>query len=282
MATAERTLLAGYHFRHRQSGVTLYWMVRDDWVASTIGVIGNHEWESWYLLDGLLSPGGGKPSRWATGDTHGQHIALWGLFYLIRKDVRARFRRLSHVKLYHEGPAGGLPVRGVQSIRWGIVEQASTSLARLVSAIRKGKFRARDVLQTWHLYDDHGRNVTEALRELGKAVRTSFPLDFASKEDLRCEIQEGCNRAKTWNSFQEAAFWGHGGWLQAVDPGRQQVNALAMQLVMNSIVFDNVVRFGPRLRRREGVFPVMWDHIRLFGDYRITLGRSAIGDGLRI
>ncbi len=277
VATTDRTLLAGYHFRHRVSGVTLYWLVRDDWIASTVGVIGNHEWESWYLLDGLLSPGGGRPSAWATGDTHGQHLALWGLAFLMGKEIRARFRRLSHVQLYHEGPVGGLPVRGVQSIRWDMVERAAPSLARLVAGVQQGKARARDVLQTWNLYDENGRNVTEALRELGKAARTTFLLGYASREELRRGIQEGCNRAESWNSFQEAVFWGHGGRLQPADPIRQQVTALAMQLVMNSIVFYNAMKFGGKLRRTVGVVPAMWDHVRLFGDYRITLGRRTIG-----
>jgi TnpA family transposase len=282
VATTDRTLLAGYHFRHRVSGVTLYWLVRDDWVASTVGVIGNHEWESWYLLDGLLDPGGGHPSAWATGDTHGQHLALWGLAFLMGKEVRARFRRLSHVKLYHEGPVGGLPVRGVQSIRWDRVESVAPSLARLVAAVRQGKVRARDLLQMWNLYDEKGRNVTEALRELGKAVRTTFLLGYASREDVRREIHEGCNRAESWNSFQEAVFWGHGGRLQPADPFRQQVTALAMQLVMNSIVFFNAMKFEGRFRQMGGTTPAMWDHVRLFGDYRITLGRRTIGGEPRI
>lgn len=269
---SERNLLSGYHYRHRRSGVTLYWLVRDDWIATSVGVIGNHEWESWFLLDGLLEPLGGRALHWSTGDTHGQHLALWGLAFLMGKEVKARFRRLSHVKLYHDGASSGLPIRGVQRIRWGIVERAVPALSKLVVAIQEKRITAKDVLRTWNLFDENGMNVMEALRELGKAVRTRFILEYAMSEDLRREIQAGCNRAETWNSFQEAVFWGHGGRMRTNDTRRQAINALCMMLVMNSIVFYNAERYKKIFQNISGSCPVTWEHVRLLGDYRFTLG----------
>ncbi len=276
IAASERTLLAGYHFRHRRSGVTLYWLVRDDWMAARVGVIGNHEWESWYLLDGMLAPVGGRLPDWATGDTHGQHLALWGLSCLMGKEIRARFRQLSHVKLYHDNPRSALPLVDVQRINWRVIEHAIPSLARLAAAVRDGQLSAKDVLRTWNIIDGNGLNVTEALRELGKAVRTRFILRYAMDESMRVEIQSACNRIESWNSFQQALFWGHGGRLRATDPARQEIDALCMQLLMNSIVFYNAERFGRILKNIEGSCPVIWEHIRVLGDYRITTSRRKV------
>ena len=276
IAASERTLLAGYHFRHRRSGVTLYWLVRDDWMAARVGVIGNHEWESWYLLDGILAPVGGHLPDWATGDTHGQHLALWGLSCLMGKEIRARFRRLSHVKLYNDDPQNALPLIDVQRINWKIVDRAIPSLTRLVAAIRNGQLSAKDVLRTWNIIDEQGLNVTEALRELGKAERTKFILQYAMDESMRVEIQSACNRIESWNSFQQALFWGHGGRLRATDPARQEIDALCMQLLMNAIVFYNAERFGRILKNIEGSCPVIWEHIRMLGDYRITMSRRKV------
>jgi TnpA family transposase len=274
---SEKTLLSGYHYRHRRSGVTLYWLVRDDWIASRVGVIGNHEWESWYLLDGMLHPVGGNPAEWATGDTHGQHLALWGLACLTGKSIHARFRRLSQVRLYNDGPVSSLPLRGVQRIRWSIIERAIPSLIRLVAAVQEGIVDARDILRSWNLYDEDGINISEALRELGKAERTGFILCYATDETLRREIRDGCNRAETWNSFQEAVFWGHGGRMRTTDPRRRDINALCMQLIMNSIVFYNALRFKKKLAVIRGSCPAMWEHIRFLGDFRITKSRLTIG-----
>ena len=189
------------------------------------------------------------------------------------KDIRARFRKLSRVKLYHDGPVSTLPVRGVQRINWHIIDRAIPSLARLVVAIRDGRVSAGEVLRTWNIIDEHGLNVTEALRELGKAVRTAFILRYAMDETLRKEIQMACNRIESWNSFQAAVFWGHGGRLRTTDPMRQDVNALCMQLLMNAIVFYNAKRYGRIFRNIGGSSPAVWEHIRMLGDYRITLTR---------
>lgn len=256
--------------------MTLYWLVRDDWISARVGVIGSHDWESWYLLGGLLAPLGGRAAEWAAGDTHGQHLALWGLSFLLGKEVRARFRRLSRVKLYHDCPVADLPVRGVLRIRWFIVERAIRSLARLLDAVRSNKVSVRDVLRAANLYDERGVNIAEALRELGKAVRTAYVIRYALSEDLRREVWMACNRAETWNSFQEDVFWGNGGRMLTNNPRRREVNALCMELLMNSIVYYNTENYGGRLRRIPCSSPVTWEHVRLLGDYRITLSRSHI------
>ena len=274
IVASEWNLRSGYHYRHQRSGVTIYWLVRNDWMASSVGIIGNHEWESWFLLDGLLEPVGGRPPKWSTGDTHGQHLALWGLSFLVGKEVRARFRRLSHVKLYDDGSLDDPPIQGVQTIRWGIIERALPALGRLVHAVLERRITAKDVLRTWYLYDENGVNVAEVLRELGKAVRTRFILQYASSEDLRREIQAGCNRAETWNSFQDAVFWGHGGRMRTNDTQRQVVNALCMMLLMNSIIFYNATTYKKIFKNIRNSCPATWEHIRLLGDYHFTLDRK--------
>ena len=115
-------------------------------------------------------------------------------------------------------------------------------------------------------------NVTEALRELGKCVRTTFVLQYAVSEGLRAQVREACNKAETWNGFQAAVFWGHGGRMHTRDPHRKEVNALCMQLLMNSILFYNARKYGQRLKIIQGASPVVWKNIRLLGDYRLCTG----------
>ena len=265
-----RSLRSGHHFRHRLTGVSLYWLVRDDWIAARVGVIPAHDWESWHLLEAILKPLGGRPLRWAAGDTHGQHLALWGLAFLMGKEIRARFRGLGNVKLYGGGPGQTHPVEGVEPVRWDVVEQALPSLARLVEAVRSGLLSSEHLLRIANVYDEDGRNVMDGLRELGKAVRTAYVLRYACSEGIRQEVREACNRVEAWNAFEEAVFWGHGGRIQTTDEDRQEIDALCMQLVMNSIVFYNTERHGKELRRIRGATPLMWRHIGLVGEWRLT------------
>jgi TnpA family transposase len=161
-------------------------------------------------------------------------------------------------------------------IRWSFIERAIPSLARLVVAVQERRVSARDILRTWNIFDENGVNVTEALRELGKAVRTTYVIGYAINEKLRQEVRDLCNRMETWNSFQSALYWGNGGRMRTNDPRRRDVNALCMQLLMNSVIFYNVVKYGEKLRRIDGSSPVTWEHVRMLGDYRITLGRRTV------
>ena len=270
---SERSLDSAFHHRHHVSGVTVYSLVRDDWLANHAEVLGGHEWESWHLLGPMLFPGGGKPSRWATGDTHGQHLALWGLAFLVGKEIRARFRSLGRVKLYADEESDTASLEDIEPIHWKLVERAMPSLVRLAQGVREGRLSAHEVLSRWNLYDEEGRNVADALRELGKAIRTTFILRYVMSESLRREIHEGCNRAETWNSFEDAMFWGQGGRMRTNDTTRRKINALCMQLAMNSVIFYNAEKHGGKLRKIRGATPATWDHIRLLGEYRFTSSR---------
>jgi hypothetical protein len=93
-------LLSRFHYRKGRMGVTIYWFVRNDWIANYVQIIGNDEWESCYVIDGLLNSYCDKAVRQSCGDTQGQLLSLWGLGALLELDIRALFRDLKKVKLY--------------------------------------------------------------------------------------------------------------------------------------------------------------------------------------
>ena len=53
---------------------------------------------------------------------------------------------------------------------------------------------------------------------------------------------------------------------------QQAINALTMMLVMNSIVFYNAERYKKIFQYISESCPATWEHVRLLGDYRFTLG----------
>lgn len=269
--------ISAYHHRKGRVGVTIYWMVRDDHLGASVRIIGNQEWESWYILDDLLRPAGGQMLEMSAGDTHGQHLAAWGLAGLVGKRITTRFRQLGQVRLY--GPRKGhwLGLHPVGTVDWGLLRKTMKSLHRLAAAVRSGAIEPSEVLRTWNIYDERGRNVSEALRELGKVDRTDFILRYASLPEFRKEIHNTCQRAENWNSFQQAIFFGRGGRIETNDPGRRRQIGIAMALILNSIVFYNAWRWGARLRKVKGATPVMWRHIRLLGRYRFTREPSPSG-----
>ena len=172
--------------------------------------------------------------------------------------------------LYHNQRKRGLPIDGVEPIRWSVVHEAIPSLARMVRAIRSGQLTAEDVLRRGNVFDEEGRNVMNALRELGKAVRSAWVLNFAMSEDLRREVQLLCNRTENTNDFQAALSTGHVGRMRVVDPARREVNALCIELVRNSIVFHVAEHYGPKMRAIQGASPLTWEQILFSEPYRLT------------
>ncbi len=270
-----RNLLSQYHYRKGRVGVTIYWVVRDDHLAASVRIIGNQEWESWFILDDLAHPVGGKPLEVSTGDTHGQHLAAWGLAELLGKRIAVRFRQLGQVKIY--GPTSGhwCDIERVGAVDWHRLRRAAPSLFRLAGAVRSGAILPSEILRMWNIYDEDCVNIAEALRELGKVTRTIHVLTYAADPILREQVHRGCERSENWNSFQEAIFFGKGGRIETNNPMRREEIGLAMAIVLNAIVFHNVWKHGSRLLRRRSMTPVVWNHIMLLGRYRIRKRRAS-------
>lgn len=265
----ENNLLSQYHYRRGRIGMTVYWFSRDDGVATRVKTLGNQEWESWHVLDELLHPLTDRELQSSCGDTQGQFLALWGLAELVGKEIEARFRRPSRVLLYKPTTRNRAGLKKLRAVKWDIIEQNLPSMMRLAAAVSNGEIDAVDIFRRWNLYDEDGNNVAAGLRELGKVNRTEFLLRYAQDMDMQRRIQKACNQSESWNSFHNAIFWGNGGILRSNDPARQEEYLLALTLLMDSIVFYNVEVHGDELKRSNALTPVIWEHVKLFGEYQI-------------
>jgi TnpA family transposase len=266
-------MLSRFHYRKGRMGVTVYWFVRNDWIANYVQVIGNDEWESWYVIDGLLNSYCDKEVRQSCGDTQGQLLSLWGLGALLELDIRVRFRAIKNVKLY-KGSENYLvnPLTDIDSIDWESINKCISSVLKLVNAIKSRKINSKEFLSTWNFYDENGINVAEGLREIGKVYRTKFILKYLMNKELQQGIREGCNRAEFWNKFQDAVFWGNGGIITSNNTHKQHVSALFLMLIMNAIVFYNKTVFGEKIETDlNGVtmHPAFWQHINFIGKFNV-------------
>lgn len=262
----ESNLLSRYHYRKGRSGMTVYWFRRDDGMATRVKPLGNQEWESWHAMDELLHPLVGELEE-SCGDTQGQFLGLWGLAELTGKRILARFRRPSRVLLYKPTGQGRAGLEGLRVVDWELVQRTLPCLMGLAEAVRQGKVSAVDVFRRWHLYDRHDHDLGVGLRELGKVSRTEFLLRYARDEGLQRRIQKACNEAENWNSFHEALFWANGGRLRSNDPRRQEETLLALNLLMDAIVYYTVDEHGAELKRAKAPTPVIWEHIGILAKY---------------
>ncbi len=268
IAAFANNLLSKYHFRRGRSGLTIYWFRRDDGIATRVRVLENQAWESWFVPEELLFPLVGK-LRESCGDTQAQHLALWGLSELIHRRISARFRRASQVLLFTPDERGRAGLKRLQGINWRILEERLPCMTEVAERIQKSEVKASEVLRRTRLIDSHGHDLAEGFRELGKISRTEFLLRYMTNEWLQQRCQKMCNDAENWNAFHQFMFWGNGGRLQTNDPRRQEEIVLALTIVLDSVVYDNVSTYGEELRAAKARTPVIWDHIEKLGRYAV-------------
>lgn len=269
IGTYRNNLLSRYHYRKTKSGMTVYWFRRDDGIATRVRALGNQEWESWYVLDELLHPLAGQLINTSCGDTQGQFLALWGFADVLNKEIMTRFRRPARVLLYKPTGKNRAGLKGLRTVQWNVIERGLPGIFRLAKSLKDGKVLASEVLRRWHLHDEEGCDIAQALRELGKVARTEFLFRYAQDKNLQCRIRDACNNAESWNSFHEAIFWGNGGKIRSNNPHRQEEILLALSLLLNSIVFYNVDFYSSELRKARAPTPVIWDHIQVLGKYQL-------------
>lgn len=112
-------------------------------------------------------------------DTQGQLLSLWGLGYLLGIEIRASFRDLKSVKLFKSSESSNVgELTGAEVINWKLIEEGFLSVWRLVETIKSQRTNSKDILSTWNIYDEVGFNVMGAVREIGKAARTIFILNY--------------------------------------------------------------------------------------------------------
>ncbi|MHB1916997.1 MAG: Tn3 family transposase [Thermoplasmata archaeon] len=256
-------LVSEVHYRRKRRGVTIYWVVRDDDIAVAVRIIGNFEWESWFVLDDLARPAGGRALEVSTGDTHGQHLAAWGLASLMGKRMTVRFRQFGQVKVY--GTQGGrwCGLERVGAVDWARLRRSAHSLQRLGESVKTGRVVPSEILRMANVYDEEGVNVMEGLRELGKIARTEFLLSFATDPALREEVHRQRQQMEAWNAYERGVCFGRGGQIVTNDPERWAEMGLAKAVVLNAIPFYNVWRHGGKLRRNPSAKPIVWGHVDL-------------------
>ncbi len=51
--------------------------------------------------------------------------------------------------------------------------------------------------------------ILDGFRELGKAARTIYILEYGSSKELRRMVQLACNKSERWHNFQKFVYFWH-------------------------------------------------------------------------
>jgi TnpA family transposase len=279
--TYEDNLLAEHHIRYGKTGGIAYRHIADNYIALFSRFIACGTYEATYILDALLQNLSDLHPKRVHADTHGQSAAVFGLAYLLGIQLMPRIRRWRKLKLYRPDcnrNHNGIDAIFSGTVNWTLIEEFTPLFVQLALAIHSGALAPSAVLAQINSYSSRNRFAL-ALQELGRAVRTTYLLQWITDESLRRAVHKGTTKIERHHRFAKYLNFGGAGHLRTNDPADQEKAIVYNELVTNAVALQNVVDQTQALHalKAEGVpvnaadlaflSPYATSHLKRFGDY---------------
>ena len=285
LETYESNLLAEPHIRYGKTGGIAYRHISDNYIALFSRFIACGTYEATYILDALLHNLSDLHPKRIHADTHGQSAAVFGLAYLLGIELMPRIRRWKKLKLYrseHSQYASNIDALFSGTVNWPLIREHYPLFMQLSIAIHSGALAPSAVLARINSYSTRNRFAV-ALQELGKAVRTTFLLDWIMDDTMRRAVHKCTTKVERHHRFAKHLAFGEHGLLRSNDPADQEKAVVYNELVANAVVLQNVVdqtqaihalkAEGVSIRRDDLAFlsPYGTANLKRFGDYPTDL-----------
>lgn len=223
-------------------------------------------------------------------DTQGQNTPVFGLAYLLGIKLMPRIRNWKDLKLFR--PSKESTYKHINElfstpIDWKLIEDHYDDMLRVVMSIKSGRIHPSTILNKLSTYSQKNK-LYQAFRELGRAIRTLFLLNYLSDEELRSTIQAATNKSEAFNGFTKWLFFGGNGIIAENNRERQRKMVKYNHLVANCLIFYdfyNVFQLTHILHKyiQEGnlldeevlsdLSPYLTFHVNRFGKYQLDADR---------
>jgi TnpA family transposase len=239
----EDNLLAEHHIRYGKTGGIAYRHIADNYIALFSRFIACGTYEATYILDALLENLSDLHPKRVHADTHGQSAAVFGLAYLLGIELMPRIRSWRKLKLYRSERCEYSLRRDPLfsgTVNWSLIREHYDLFMQLALAIQSGALAPSAVLARINSYSTRNRFAL-ALQELGKAVRTTFLLDWIMNDSMRRAVHNCTTKIERHHKFAKHLAFGEHGLLRSNDPSDQEKAIVYNELVANAVALQNVV-----------------------------------------
>lgn len=283
----EQNLLSEYHIRYGGYGGIGYYHVSDTYIALFSHFIPCGVWEAVYILDGMLKNESDIQPDTIHADTQGQNSPVFALSFLLGINLMPRIRNWKDLTLYR--PSKDAKYEHIHelfsdTIDWDLIETHFPDMLRVALSIKAGKITASTLLRKLSTYSRKNR-LYQAFRELGRAIRTGYLMNYIGDEELRSTIQAATNKSEGFNCFTKWVLFGGEGIIAENNRDEQRKVIKYNHLVSNCIIFYNVFHITQILQEliMEGhkiedtiaaLSPYITQHINRFGRYNLDLNRK--------
>jgi TnpA family transposase len=277
----------------KEKGITIYSFLSSihQLFYSTVFSAGDRE--SWYVLNGLFHNDVVSSDVHST-DTHGSSDIVFAITNLLRIDFQPRIKEFYKQKLY--GVAGltldqelDFLINTGGNINTDIIAQQWDQILRLLVSLKLKHTTPSVILNRLNSYALQNP-LYQALKELGKLVRTIFLLRYMDDEKMRQRIEGQLQKMESAQQLGKAVCYGNDGVLQFANKEELLVLEGCKRLLENVIICWNylhltrlLVKATPAERKvildtLPHISTVAWQHFNLQGifDFADDLERDEI------
>jgi TnpA family transposase len=268
-----------------QKGVSAYTLVANH-VPINAKIIGTHEHESHYVLDLLYNNTSDiKPDRHST-DTHGTNQVNFFCLYTFGYHYAPRYRDL-HKRM--DGLVGfkqpseyrNFLIKPARKVYEKLVVDEWPTVQRIMASLAQKDVTQATIIRKLASYARQNKT-KKALWELENIFRTLYILDFIDDVNLRQCVQKALNRGEAYHRLRRAVAFVNGGKFRVKTETEQQIWNECSRLITNAIIYYNTVLLSRVYEQKqaagdqaalsliEGVSPVAWQNINLFGSFEFN------------
>lgn len=280
----ENNFMGEHHFRYKEYGGVAYHHISDTYIALFCNFIACGVWEGVYILDALLQNKSKFQPNTVHADTQGQSEPVFGLAHLLGIKLMPRMRNWDDVTFYKANKKdvySHIDSLFSEVIDWNLIQTHWKDMMQVALSIQAGKVLPSMLLKKLGT-NSRKNKLYKAFRELGRAIRTTFLLEFISNKQLRLTIQAETSKIESFHAFHDwVTFGGH--TITTGDPVEQAKRNKYIDLVGNIVMLHNVIDLTEVLHKMtekgepvtlelaKHLSPYLNGQIRRFGRYDLDM-----------
>ena len=282
-AMPHKVLQRTYSTRFNDFALEFYSFVADNYAPFYSRPIECTDRDAPFVLDGVLYHESDLDLEEHYTDTHGYTEINFAAFGMIGMRFCPRIRSLHRQRIYCADPDrdhGVLePVlqRGRRAVNFRLIAEQWDRIGQFYAAFPAGHATASAALQRLNRFQASNRFYA-ANRELGRALKTEFVLQYMSEPKLRAKVRRGLLKVEQLHALARAVYYGQRGRISAREVYDQMNACSCLTLILACIVYwqaREISRlaaapgfpFDPDLLRH--VSPIEWKNVVLYGEIKI-------------
>lgn len=199
----KKNLLSEYHIRYGGFGGIGYYHISDTYIALFSNLISCGSYEALHIIGDILSNKYDIKPTCVHGDTHSQSYPIFAVAYLLGIKIMPRIRGIKNLIFYKANKntqAENIKEILGQKINWKLIKTHYNDMLRIVISIKECRTDIKSMMSKICTKSNKNK-LYYAFRELGRAIRTCYLLEYITDYDLRKFINAATCKSEEFNGF---------------------------------------------------------------------------------